>query len=159
LKKGIFSKEILPIEIRGNTIHTDDTIRPNVSATSLAGLKPVFPDWGTSTTTAGNASGIGDGAAICVLTTRQNAEARGMDIVGKWVASAVVGVEPRYMGISPITAIPAVLERTGLSKDDVDIWEINEAFASQFAYCVEQLGVPIAKINPKYVFSTETSDC
>jgi acetyl-CoA acyltransferase 1 len=122
-----------------------------VSAASLAGLKPSFPDWAPGTTTAGNASGIGDGAALCVLTTRRLAEAQGMDIVGKWVTSAVVGVEPRVMGIGPIAAVPAVLERAGLRKEDVDVWEVNEAFASQFAYCIEELGVSMEKINPKSV--------
>ncbi|KAK7463610.1 hypothetical protein VKT23_005551 [Stygiomarasmius scandens] len=145
---GVFADEILPITIRGNTITTDDTIRPGVTAESLAGLKPAFPKWGEASTTAGNASGVGDGCALCVMTTRANAEKEGMEIVGKWVASAVVGVEPRYMGISPIYAIPKVLDLVGLQKEDIDVYEINEAFASQFAYCVEQLGVPMEKINP-----------
>lgn len=114
----------------------------------LSTLKPVFPDWGEGSTTAGNASGIGDGAAICILTTRERAQREGMDIVGKWVGSAVVGVEPRHMGIGPIIAIPKVLAQLGLSKEDVDVYEINEAFASQFAYCVEELGISMDKINP-----------
>ncbi|KAK7694615.1 hypothetical protein QCA50_001802 [Cerrena zonata] len=146
--EGIYAQEILPVEIRGQTISVDDTIRPGVTMESLAKLKPVFPDWGNSTTTAGNASGVGDGAAICILTTRSNAERKGMEILGKWVASTFVGVEPRYMGISPAFAIPKILEQTGLKKEDVDIYEINEAFASQFAYCVQELAIPMAKINP-----------
>lgn len=104
----------------------------------------MFPDWGESTTTAGNASGVGDGAALCILTTRSRAEQEGMEIVGKYVTSAVVGqlftaehlafysrevvylgVEPRYMGISPIYAIPKALSQAGLSKDDVDIYEVR----------------------------------
>ncbi|EJD03926.1 thiolase [Fomitiporia mediterranea MF3/22] len=146
-KAGIFKDKIIPIEIGGKQIHEDDTIRPGVTAESLAGLKPVFPDWGSGVTTAGNASGIGDGAALCILTTRERAEKEGMEILGKWVASSVVGVEPRYMGIAPIPAIEKLLKQTDLKKEDVDTWEINEAFASQFAYCVEQLGIPIEKIN------------
>ena len=122
---GIFAEEILPINIRGTTISIDDTIRPGVSRESLAGLKPVFPDWGSSTTTAGNASGVGDGAALCILTTRERAEKEGMQILGKWVASSVVGVEPKYMGISPIYAIPKLLESTGLTKEDVDVYEAS----------------------------------
>ncbi|KAK7058941.1 hypothetical protein VNI00_001565 [Paramarasmius palmivorus] len=145
---GIFSEEILPINIRGTTISIDDTIRPGVTKESLAGLKAVFPNWGPATTTAGNASGVGDGAALCILTTRERAEREGMQILGKWVASSVVGVEPRHMGISPIYAIPKLLESVGVSKEEVDVYEINEAFASQFAYCVEQLQVPMEKINP-----------
>ncbi|KAJ7070993.1 3-ketoacyl-CoA thiolase [Mycena amicta] len=148
LAKGIFAEEILPLELKGQIVSVDDTIRPGVTAESLAGLKPVFPEWGHAYTTAGNASGVGDGAAICILTTRARAEQEGMDIVAKWVGSSVVSVEPRYMGISPIYAIPKVLEQVGLKKEDIDVYEINEAFASQFAYCVEQLGVPIEKINP-----------
>ncbi|THH06918.1 hypothetical protein EW145_g3744 [Phellinidium pouzarii] len=145
--KGIFNDEIIPIEIGGQKIYKDDTIRPGVTAESLAKLKPVFPDWGDGLTTAGNASGIGDGAALCILTTRERAEKDGMDILGKWVGSSVVGVEPCHMGIGPVPAIQKVLAHTGLKKDDVDVWEINEAFASQFAYCVEELKIPIEKLN------------
>ncbi|KAH8120358.1 thiolase [Phellopilus nigrolimitatus] len=153
---GIFKDEIIPVEIGSQKIYEDDTIRPGVTAESLAKLKPVFPGWGDEITTAGNASGVGDGAALCILTTRERAEKEGMEIVGKWVSSSVVGkflfhpihcVEPRYMGIGPIPAIRKLLAQTGLKKEDVDIWEINEAFASQFAYCVEQLDIPIEKIN------------
>ncbi len=140
---------------------------------SLSGLKSVFPNWGEASTTAGNASGVGDGAALCILTTRANAEQEGMDIVAKWVGSAIVGVEPKYMGIAPIYAIPKLLSQVGLTKEEVDLYEvhpldiasfmtligcqINEAFASQFAYCVEELGIPIEKINPKCVFNTMAS--
>ncbi|KAG2159908.1 3-ketoacyl-CoA thiolase [Suillus bovinus] len=141
LNTGIFSDEIIPVEIRGTVISVDDTIRPGVTMEMLSGLKPVFQDWGDSTTTAGNASGIGDGAA-------ERAEKENMEILGKWVGSAVVGVEPCYMGIGPIAAIPKVLTQVGLTKDDIDIYEINEAFASQFAYCVEELGISMDKINP-----------
>ncbi|KAJ6610039.1 3-ketoacyl-CoA thiolase [Mycena sp. CBHHK59/15] len=145
---GFFADEILPLELNGTVISVDDTIRPGVAAPSLASLKPVFPDWGEASTTAGNASGVGDGAAICILTTRERAEQEGMEVLGKWVGSSIVGVEPKYMGIAPIFAIPKVLEQVGLKKEDIDVYEINEAFASQFAYCVEELGIPIEKINP-----------
>ncbi|KAJ3909825.1 3-ketoacyl-CoA thiolase [Lentinula edodes] len=146
--KGIFAEEIVPITVRGTTISVDDTIRPGVTAEGLAALKPAFPQWSPGTTTAGNASGVGDGAAVCVLTTRANAEKEGMEILGKYVTSAVVSVEPKVMGISPVVAVPKVLEMAGLTKEDIDVYEINEAFASQFAYCVEELGIPIEKINP-----------
>ncbi|KAG1825976.1 Thiolase, N-terminal domain-containing protein [Suillus subaureus] len=145
---GIFSEEIIPVEIRGTVVSVDDTIRPGVTMEMLSGLKPVFQDWGDAATTAGNASGIGDGAALCILTTRERAEKENMEILGKWVGCAVVGVEPRYMGIGPIAAIPKILTQVGLTKDDIDIYEINEAFASQFAYCVEELGISMDKINP-----------
>lgn len=148
LARGVFAEEILPIEIRGTVISVDDTIRSGVTMESLSALKPVFPDWGPASTTAGNASGIGDGAALCILTTRARAQQEGMEIVGKWVGSAIVGVEPRYMGVGPVAAIPKVLEQFGLSKSDIDVYEINEAFASQFAYCVEELDIPMDMINP-----------
>ncbi|KIK71046.1 hypothetical protein GYMLUDRAFT_148531 [Collybiopsis luxurians FD-317 M1] len=146
--KGVFADEIVPITVRGTTISVDDTIRPGVSAEGLAALKPAFPNWSPSTTTAGNASGVGDGAAVVVLTSRANAEKEGMEIIGKYVTSTVVSVEPKVMGISPVIAVPKVLEMAGLNKEDIDVYEINEAFASQFAYCVEELGIPIEKINP-----------
>ncbi|KAJ3548816.1 hypothetical protein NM688_g5247 [Phlebia brevispora] len=144
---GAFAEEIIPIELRGTMVSVDDTIRKGVTLDSLSKLKPVF-QWGKQLTTAGNASGIGDGAALCVLTTRARAHAEGWGILGKYIASTFVGVEPRYMGISPVAAIPRVLEQTGLSKEDIDVFEINEAFASQFAFCVEQLQVPVEKVNP-----------
>ncbi|EMD41834.1 hypothetical protein CERSUDRAFT_110399 [Gelatoporia subvermispora B] len=145
---GTFADEILPIELRGSILSVDDTVRMGVTAESLASLKPVFPDWGEASTTAGNASGVGDGAALCIMTRRDHAEREGLDIIGKYVASTFVGVEPRYMGIAPIYAIPRILAETGLAQEDIDVWEINEAFASQFAYCVEQLNISMEKINP-----------
>ncbi|KAL0951143.1 hypothetical protein HGRIS_007878 [Hohenbuehelia grisea] len=146
--RGIWADEIIPIELRGAVISVDDTIRPNVTLDSLSGLKSAFPHWAPATTTAGNASGIGDGAAICIMTTRERAEKEGMEIIGKWVGCTVAGVEPKHMGVGPIAAIPKLLEQVGISKEDVDVWEINEAFASQFAYCVEHLDIPMEKINP-----------
>lgn len=141
---GIFADEILPIEVKGITISVDDTIRPGVTLESLSALKPAFSNWGEASTTAGNASGVGDGAALCILTTRERALADGMEIVGKWVGSALVGrsrfslivpsheqyscilgVQPRYMGIAPIFAIPKLLSQIGLSKEDIDIFEVS----------------------------------
>lgn len=89
--KGIFADEIVPVTLRGAVVSVDDTVRPGVTLESLSGLKSAFPNWGESSTTAGNASGVGDGAAICVMTTRERAEKEGMEIIGKWVGSAVVG--------------------------------------------------------------------
>ncbi|KAI0304968.1 3-ketoacyl-CoA thiolase [Russula brevipes] len=148
LADGVFAEEILPVELRGTVVSVDDTVRPNVSAEGLAALRPSFPEWGNASTTAGNASGVGDGAALCILTTRARAKAEGYDVLAKFVGTAIVGVEPRYMGNAPIYAIPKVLAQTGLEPQDIDVYEINEAFASQFAYCVEQLEIPISKLNP-----------
>lgn len=108
LSQGIFASEILPIELNGQIISIDDTIRPGVTAEGLAALKPAFPKWGHASTTAGNASGVGDGAGVVFLTTRDRAEQEGMEVLGKYVASTVVGVEPKYMGISPVYAVPKV---------------------------------------------------
>ena len=112
----------------------DDTIRRGVTLESLSALKPVFPDWGQGTTTAGNASGVGDGAAIAILTTRKNAEEAGMEVIGKWITATFVGVEPRYMGIAPIAAIPKVLAQTGLTKNDIDVFEVG-AKSNISAFC------------------------
>jgi acetyl-CoA acyltransferase 1 len=103
----------------------DDTVRPNVNAEGLAALKPAFPEWGDASTTAGNASGVGDGAGLCILTTRERAEADGYDVLAKFVGTAVIGVEPRHMGIAPIYAIPKILALTGLEKQDIDVYEVR----------------------------------
>ena len=125
LENGVFAEEILPIELRGTVVSEDDTVRPNVSAEGLAALKPSFPEWGGASTTAGNASGVGDGAALCILTTRARAEAEGYNVIAKFVGTAVVGVEPRHMGIAPIYAVPRVLAQTGLEKQDIDVYEVR----------------------------------
>jgi acetyl-CoA acyltransferase 1 len=125
LADGVFAEEIIPIELRGTVLSVDDTVRPNVSAEGLAALKPAFPEWGGASTTAGNASGVGDGAGLCVLTTRERAKEEGFDILAKFVGTAIVGVEPRHMGIAPIYAIPKVLAQTGLEKQDIDVYEVR----------------------------------
>jgi len=149
VESGTFADEIVPIEVRGQRVEKDDTVRPGVTAEGLAKLKPVFPDWGEASTTAGNASGIGDGAALLVLASRAYAEREGLPVIAKWGGCTVVGVEPRYMGIGPVAAIPKLLDSLQLGKEDVNVWEINEAFASQFAYCLEQLRVPVEDVNPQ----------
>lgn len=90
-ESGLFAEEILPIRIGEAVISKDDTVRPGVTAESLAKLQPVFPGWGKSLTTAGNASGVGDGAAIAILTTRARAEKEGWDVVAKWGGCSVAG--------------------------------------------------------------------
>jgi small subunit ribosomal protein S3e len=94
LKKGVFADEIIPIETKGQIVSVDDTIRPGVTAEGLATLKSAFPQWQPGTTTAGNASGVGDGAGLVVMTTRERAEKEGMEILGKWVSSTVVSESP-----------------------------------------------------------------
>jgi len=146
--RGIFEDEIIPIEIRGRVIDTDDTTRSDVTAEDLASLESAFPQWGDGLTTDGNASPPGDGAALCILTTRERAEAEGMEILGKYVTTTTTGSEPRLLGTASIHAIRKILAQLGLSKEDVDVYEINEAFASQLAYCVEKLDLSSSKVNP-----------
>ena len=95
----------------------------------------------------GSASQISDGSAAVLLARRSTARRLGLPIIGKYVASAVVGVPPRIMGVGPAYAIPKVLEKTGLHKNDVDFFEINEAFASQAVYSVNKVGIPFEKVN------------
>jgi len=150
-KAGKFKSEIVTVTYRddeGNerSISSDDGIREGVTAESLAKLKPAFDKNGS--THAGNASQISDGAAAVLLARRSVAKKLGLPIIGKFVTAAAVGVAPNVMGIGPAFAIPKVLELTGLSKDDIEIYEINEAFASQAVYSVEKLGLDPKKVNP-----------
>ncbi|KAI1422556.1 thiolase [Xylaria sp. FL1777] len=154
---GLFNEEIHPLtvkfedpksgETREVTVTKDDGVRPGITAESLGKIRPAFAKDGSIH--AGNASQISDGAAAVLLMKRSTAERLGQTILGKFVAASVVGVKPLLMGIGPWKAIPKVFERTSLTKDDVDIFEINEAFASQCLWCANELGLPMEKINPK----------
>ena len=154
-KAGRFRDEIAPLkvkwvdpkteQVKEITVSADDGVRDGVTAESLAKLKPAFKkDGGTH---AGNASQISDGAAAVLLARRSTAKRLGLPIVGKFVAAAVAGVPPRVMGIGPAVAIPKVLKQTGLRAEDVEFFEINEAFASQAVYSIEKLGLPYEKVN------------
>uniref|UniRef100_A0A8C7WT80 acetyl-CoA C-acetyltransferase n=1 Tax=Oryzias sinensis TaxID=183150 RepID=A0A8C7WT80_9TELE len=112
----------------------------------LSKLRPAFKPDGT--TTAGNSSQVSDGAAAVLVGRRSAVEALGLPVLGVLRGSAVVGVPPDVMGIGPAYAIPAALKQAGLTVDDIDVFEINEAFASQAVYCVEKLGIPMEKVNP-----------
>ncbi|CAB9510125.1 CoA thiolase [Seminavis robusta] len=139
---GKFNAEIVPV----GSVSKDDGIRPGTTVERLSKLKPVFDENGV--TTAGNSSQTTDGAAAVLLTTRKEAKSRGLPILGIWRGYATKGVPPRIMGVGPAYAIPAVLEKTGLSVDDIDVFEINEAFASQATWSIEKLGIPAEKVNP-----------
>jgi acetyl-CoA acyltransferase 1 len=128
-------------------VDKDDGCRPETTVAGLAKLKPAFQKDGT--TTAGNSSQVTDGAACILLTRRDVAVKLGCKIYGRILSFAVAGVPPRVMGIGPAFAIPAALNKAGLEIKDIDIFEINEAFASQAAYCVKKLGVPKEKLNPR----------
>jgi len=155
-KQGLFDEEIAPLKVKWTdpktdeekeiTVSQDDGIRA-VTAESLGKIRAAFAKDGTIH--AGNASQISDGAAAVLLMKRKTAERLGQQILGKFVTASVVGVPPLLMGIGPWKAIPVALQKAGISKDDVDIYEINEAFASQCLWCTNELGLPMEKINPK----------
>jgi acetyl-CoA acyltransferase 1 len=129
-------------------VSKDDGVRPGTTKEGLGKIKAAFPQWEPATTTGGNASQITDGAAGVVLMRRSKAQELGLKVLGKYVLSTTIGLEPRIMGIGPSFAIPKVLERVGgLKKEDVDLFEINEAFASMYVYCVEKLGLDPDKVN------------
>ncbi|NXF77472.1 THIKB thiolase, partial [Sclerurus mexicanus] len=152
---GLFKSEIVPVKTtiadnQGNqktiTVSQDEGIRPSTTLEGLAKLKPAFKEDGS--TTAGNASQVSDGAAAVLLAKRSKAAQLGLPVLGVLRSFAVVGVPPDVMGIGPAYAIPVAVEKAGLTLDDIDIYEINEAFASQAVYCVEKLGIPMEKVNP-----------
>lgn len=128
-------------------ISKDDGIRKETTLESLGKLRPAFKKDGS--TTAGNSSQVSDGAAAVVLARRSTAAKLGMPILGRFVQYAVKGCPPEIMGIGPAVAIPELLAKTGKKVSDIDIWEVNEAFASQAVYCVEKLGIDYKKLNPK----------
>ncbi|KAJ5640969.1 hypothetical protein N7528_000594 [Penicillium herquei] len=158
-KAGWFEDEIVPIktqikdpktgEVRDVVVDRDDGIRYGTTPESLGKIRAAFPQWEPSATTGGNASQITDGAAALVLMKRSRAQELGQPIVGKFCGATVTGLEPRIMGIGPSYAIPKILNKFGLSKDDIDIFEINEAFASMGVYCVNKLALDEAKVNPR----------
>jgi acetyl-CoA C-acetyltransferase len=150
IAEGRFKDQILPIElkVKGGVqmFDTDESVRPDTSLEKLAKLRPVFDKQGT--VTAGNASSINDAAAAVVLMERSVAEQRGYKPMGRLVGYSVVGVDPKYMGIGPVPAVRKVLERTGLSIDDIDLFELNEAFAAQALAVIRELDLPMEKVNP-----------
>ena len=136
---GIMDKETKEISFRDVTLEKDEGNRPTTTLEGLAGLKPVR-DGGFIT--AGNASQLSDGASATVVMEASLAEKRGLEPLGIYRGTAVAGCEPDEMGIGPVFAVPKLLERNGLSMDDIDLWELNEAFAVQVLYCRDKLGIP-----------------
>ena len=122
----------------------DEGNRPSTTIEGLSGLKPVREN---GTITAGNASQLSDGASACVVMDSKLAEQRGLEPLGIYKGMAVAGCEPDEMGIGPVFAVPKLLERQGLTMDDIDLWELNEAFAVQVIYCRDRLGIPNEKLN------------
>ncbi|KAF4306523.1 3-ketoacyl-thiolase [Botryosphaeria dothidea] len=160
-KEGLFDSEIVPVTTRFRpdpevpeneeeiTVTKDDGIRPTTTVEKLSAMKPAFKPDGAAT--AGNSSQVSDGAAAALMMRRSTAHALGLkdSIIGKWAGTQVVGCAPDEMGIGPAVAIPKLLDYTGVKTEEIGIWEINEAFASQAVYSVRKLGIDEEKVNPK----------
>jgi acetyl-CoA acetyltransferase family protein len=138
---GRFDDELVPV----GDVTGDEHPRPDTSAEKLASLRPAFRAAGT--VTAGNASGLNDGAAALVISSEEKASELGIEPLGHFRGSAVAGVDPRVMGIGPVPAVRRLLARTGVSVDELDLLELNEAFASQSLAVVRELGIDEEKVN------------
>jgi acetyl-CoA C-acetyltransferase len=156
---GWFAEEIVPVETRMTifdketkkpcgtqtvTVVADEGIRAD---TTLAGVQKIKPAQEGGVVTAGNASQLSDGAAAVVVMSARRAEQLGLKPLGRFRSYAVAGCHPEEMGIGPVFAVPKLLARTGLSVQDIDLWELNEAFAVQVLYCADRLGIPDTRLN------------
>ena len=155
---GVFTEEIAPMTVTmagtdKNTgqlfttevsVSVDEGLRPGTTYESIKGLKPALPGGVIS---AGNASQFSDGAGACVIMSATEAQRRGLTPLGRFAGFAVAGCEPKEMGIGPVYAVPKLLQRAGLGVQDIDLWEINEAFAVQVLYCRDKLGIPEERLN------------
>lgn len=157
LAAGLFKDEIAPITVQAGvadpvmglrtkevTVSNDEGIREGTTKEGISGIKPAIPG---GVIAAGNASQFSDGAGACVLTSEAWAEKNGLKPLGRFLGFAVAGCEPDEMGIGPVFAIPKVLARLGLKVSDIDLWELNEAFAVQVIYCRDKLGIPGDRLN------------
>jgi acetyl-CoA acyltransferase len=153
LEAGRFKDEIVPVRAvryaSGERVYKDFTVdelpRPETTLEGLAKLPPAFAQGGS--VTAGNSSPISDGAAAVIVTTREKAAALGIKPLGVFRSFVTVGVDPEIMGIGPLPAVRKLLAKTGLKIEDIDLFEVNEAFASQSVYCQRELGIPDDKLN------------
>jgi acetyl-CoA C-acetyltransferase len=154
---GKFDDEIAPITVMAGvadkvmglttkevTISKDEGTREGTTAQGISGIKPAVPGGSIS---AGNASQFSDGAGACVVMDETLAERKGLKPLGRFLGFAVAGCEPDEMGIGPVFAVPKVLDRLGLKVSDIDLWELNEAFAVQVMYCRDRLGIPAERLN------------
>jgi len=141
---GVMDKETKEISFHDVVLEKDEGNRPTTTLEGLAGLKPVREN---GFITAGNASQLSDGASAAVVMEASVAEKRGLDPLGLYRGTAVAGCEPDEMGIGPVFAVPKLLQRNGLTMDDIDLWEFNEAFAVQVIYCRDKLGIPNEILN------------
>ncbi|MFC4411398.1 acetyl-CoA C-acetyltransferase [Chungangia koreensis] len=158
IANGVFKDDIVPVEVTKRTVDennklvektfifdTDEGVRPGTSMETLAKLRPAFAAKGS--VTAGNASQTSDGAGAVLLMDREKAMAEGLKPIAKFRSFAVGGVPPEVMGIGPIEAVPKALKLAGLSVEDIDLWELNEAFASQSIQVVRHLGIDMDRVN------------
>lgn len=158
IQEGKFNDEIVPIEVvqhyvdENNTLQekrfifsTDEGVRPDTNKEVLSKLRPAFSANGT--VTAGNASQTSDGAAAVLVMDREEAEKQGLKPLAKFLSFAVGGVPPEVMGIGPVEAVPKALKLAGLKQEDIDLWELNEAFASQSLQVIRHLGLDLDKVN------------
>ena len=151
IEAGRFDTQLVPVTVPSakgeeTVVTRDEHPRAGTTAEGLAKLKPAFRDGGS--VTAGNSSGINDGASVALLVAADRARELGLRPMARVVASAVAGVDPAVMGIGPVPATRKALSRAGLSVDDLDVVELNEAFASQSVACIDELGLDPARVNP-----------
>ena len=157
LEAGRFKDEIAPITVLAGvadpvmglrtkevTVENDEGIRPGTTKEGISGIRPAIPGGVIS---AGNASQFSDGGGACVVVDEKYAQQKGLKPLGRFLGFAVAGCEPDEMGIGPVFAIPKVLKRLGLTVNDIDLWELNEAFAVQVIYCRDKLGIPADRLN------------
>jgi acetyl-CoA C-acetyltransferase len=156
-EKGLFNDEIAPITVKTGvadatfglvtkevTVSADEGLRPGTTYESIKDIRTAVPG---GVITAGNASQFSDGAGACVVMNETLAEKRGLKPLGRFLGFAVAGCDPDEMGIGPVFAVPKVLKRLGLTVQDIDLWELNEAFAVQVLYSADTLGIPLDKLN------------
>lgn len=154
---GKFKDEIAPITVKAGvadavmglvtkevTVSQDEGLRPGTTKEGISGIKPALPG---GVITAGNASQFSDGAGACVVVSEEYASRNNLKPMGRFLGFAVAGCEPDEMGIGPVFAVPKVLKRLGLTVQDIDLWELNEAFAVQVLYCRDKLGIPADRLN------------
>jgi acetyl-CoA acyltransferase len=145
-ENGWFDDEICPVDINGTLISKDEGPRAGSTLEALMKLRPAFHMKGS--VTAGNSSQVSDGAAAALMMTGEKAKAEGLGIMGYFRAFYTVGVDPEVMGIGPVPAVQKLLSKTGLSVNDIGVFELNEAFAAQAIYCMRELGIDHEKVNP-----------
>ena len=156
-EQGRFKDEIVPVAVTAGvadavmglrskevTVSADEGLRPGTTFEAVQGIRSAVPG---GVVTAGNASQFSDGAGACVVVSEAYAQQKGLKPLGRFLGFAVAGCEPDEMGIGPVFAVPKLLKRLGLTVDDIDLWELNEAFAVQVLYCADRIGIPMDRLN------------